>query len=557
MTAVYDRLPGEGFIRLLHVEAATSRGQTTAYFVTVPVEKNEIEYTAVSYTWADPSPVTYLQLQNGQSLPLSQTLMVLFEALQRRQRVFTLWVDALCIHQEDLAEKASQVKIMGKIYSLASRVLLWLGESSPGSKSAFRFMTTKQNYDWKSDWGGEKVYYPALDDVFDLFARPWFRRAWVVQEVTLNENIDIVCGEDCIDFEDLRHSVFAVWKSFRRLNEMDDDNPALLGLWSITRIIFIRDNFQAAGAVRYETLLEAAFHLQATVKQDMVFALRGIADKARPVPEPDYTMPVDHLYRETARALLCYGNSLDLLTLCGLSQKREPEMPTWCPDLRFYSFLEPLVASERAGWHAGGDLRESPAIISKNELRIQLRDIDVVDVVCPVFRSRSAKDQQIAIRAVIALRERLPRDIPESTWTMSLASSLIFGLNIEDMPTGSNNKIYFREWLTWLQTSTCQEDIEKIRDNEFHRTIGMRIDNWKAFMTKGGFFCLGPQCIEVGDILTTVPGCRLPLIMRGTRVEVEAGSEPRRLLVGWCFAEGVMFGEAMTLKAPWRHVILT
>ena len=44
-----------------------------------------------------------------------------------------LWVDALCINQEDNAERARQVKLMGEIYSTAQKVLVWLDPSENDS----------------------------------------------------------------------------------------------------------------------------------------------------------------------------------------------------------------------------------------------------------------------------------------------------------------------------------------------------------------------------------------------------------------------------------------
>ncbi len=40
----------------------------------------------------------------------------------------TLWLDRLCIDQENQEEKSWQVSMMGDIFSFASRVLLWLGQ---------------------------------------------------------------------------------------------------------------------------------------------------------------------------------------------------------------------------------------------------------------------------------------------------------------------------------------------------------------------------------------------------------------------------------------------
>jgi hypothetical protein len=42
----------------------------------------------------------------------------------------TLWVDAICINQQDIRERGCQVEMMGDVYSKAARVLVWLGPKS-------------------------------------------------------------------------------------------------------------------------------------------------------------------------------------------------------------------------------------------------------------------------------------------------------------------------------------------------------------------------------------------------------------------------------------------
>ncbi|KAK3987709.1 heterokaryon incompatibility, partial [Cladorrhinum sp. PSN332] len=40
-----------------------------------------------------------------------------------------LWIDAICINQNDLEEKARQVQSMVKVHASAARVVIWLGKS--------------------------------------------------------------------------------------------------------------------------------------------------------------------------------------------------------------------------------------------------------------------------------------------------------------------------------------------------------------------------------------------------------------------------------------------
>jgi hypothetical protein len=50
--------------------------------------------------------------------------------LRQPTKDIRLWVDAICIYQQDEVEKVHQVSIMRDIYSGAEDVLIWLGPSS-------------------------------------------------------------------------------------------------------------------------------------------------------------------------------------------------------------------------------------------------------------------------------------------------------------------------------------------------------------------------------------------------------------------------------------------
>ena len=91
-------------------------------------------YEALSYAWGSVSTSDDIEIceatnpdQTGGSLPITRNL---FDALQRlrTEAPRLLWIDALCINQDDLEEKGNQVARMGHIYRNASRVVVWLGE---------------------------------------------------------------------------------------------------------------------------------------------------------------------------------------------------------------------------------------------------------------------------------------------------------------------------------------------------------------------------------------------------------------------------------------------
>lgn len=88
----------------------------------------DLEYHAISYVWGssvDPREV----LVNGHNVKVTNNLHSLLKCLRRNGKVrqFLLWIDALCINQEDLDERAEQVQIMGSIYAEALNVHIWMG----------------------------------------------------------------------------------------------------------------------------------------------------------------------------------------------------------------------------------------------------------------------------------------------------------------------------------------------------------------------------------------------------------------------------------------------
>lgn len=48
------------------------------------------------------------------------------QRLREPKAAFPVWIDAICINQEDLDEKNGQVTKMGEIYSMAKTVHVWL-----------------------------------------------------------------------------------------------------------------------------------------------------------------------------------------------------------------------------------------------------------------------------------------------------------------------------------------------------------------------------------------------------------------------------------------------
>jgi hypothetical protein len=94
------------------------------------------------------------------TLPAEETLT--HEPLDVKEAL-TIWIDAICINQDDNLERSAQVQIMGSIYQTAKRLRIWLGEHSPNTIAAIENfsvadMRTKMFLD------GEITYSPSLEE---------------------------------------------------------------------------------------------------------------------------------------------------------------------------------------------------------------------------------------------------------------------------------------------------------------------------------------------------------------------------------------------------------
>jgi hypothetical protein len=163
------------------------------------------EYEALSYVWGSTSPAKRMIL-NGKEVTITPNLDCALRHLRRPNSRRILWVDAVCINQDDSDEKAHQIKLMRPIYALASGVLLWLG---PGTDNTDSAMTSIEKFD-KQHWST----YDFQVNFMELLYRPWFTRIWVVQEFLLGwnpkENPIIGCGSVWVPWI----SFFAAWAHF-------------------------------------------------------------------------------------------------------------------------------------------------------------------------------------------------------------------------------------------------------------------------------------------------------------------------------------------------------
>jgi hypothetical protein len=170
--------------------------------------ENNGEFTAetldIGFDVKDGPPKAQIILDNEPVL-IEQNLEKALRApreIPEVQRETRIWADALCINQEDIAEKNIEVKRMGDIYKNADRVISWLGDEEDQSGQTLEFICAVRNSLISNLTPApdslefiQKMNTVAALRITELLLRPYWSRIWIVQEIAMGGDRSIaICG---------------------------------------------------------------------------------------------------------------------------------------------------------------------------------------------------------------------------------------------------------------------------------------------------------------------------------------------------------------------------
>ncbi|KAL8366142.1 hypothetical protein RB595_004760 [Gaeumannomyces hyphopodioides] len=149
---LYHALHSGSIFRVLEIEAGGFESPIICKFHHVDLDALHLKYDALSYVWGEPSwrlPVdnmrTFAVQCDGHELKISQNLHGAIRHVRSTSRQTFLWADAMCINQEDEAERGHQVSLMASIYRRARQTIAWLGyDESTRARDPFAPFTEQQ-----------------------------------------------------------------------------------------------------------------------------------------------------------------------------------------------------------------------------------------------------------------------------------------------------------------------------------------------------------------------------------------------------------------------------
>ena len=135
-------LQGRRTIRLLQLEPTRSLAAPIKCILQeISLDANP-RYEAISYSW-DGQASNQEVLCSGRPLLVTLNAALVLRYLREPKQPRWVWIDSICINQNDMQEKTGQVRMMREIYSKAAEVLLWIRESTKTSVSALRAISSK------------------------------------------------------------------------------------------------------------------------------------------------------------------------------------------------------------------------------------------------------------------------------------------------------------------------------------------------------------------------------------------------------------------------------
>jgi hypothetical protein len=370
----------------------------------------QLKFVALSYVWGAATDLRVILVGNS-GVRVNKNLYHAMMALRPAKEDLVIWVDFLCINQSDDEEKSWQVGLMADIYRKACKVVAWLGPAESDDDSVMDYLNSlgakaeacgmdNEFEPYQEIWqklalqprglgdlsrstaiirtpAGKTFKFPqdTLHSLFysisgwhnqdnllpiagikRFFTRPWWGRIWVLQEITLPENAEFLCGSKRITRRRCSAALNAYCALRSVLTTTFTNQPQSLTAYQLK---IVSDLFQHRPTVmlsswniyRYSRFPLAALlratcvgsinphrhgphHLESTDPRDKIFALLGLAADREELEKlgifPDYSKSCKETFT-TAMVVLLQQGHMSLLSFCQ-TPKIQPNLPSWVPD---------------------------------------------------------------------------------------------------------------------------------------------------------------------------------------------------------------------------------
>lgn len=536
-------------------------------------------YLAISYVWGDPSIVGHFESHRegyGKRVPYNKVVFDIINTILARGATLYLWIDALCINQADLNERASQVAMMGVIYSQARQVIGFIGEADETIITAMNLILLTANCFSAQGSLGDPISALGLasliseiapsdrdwESIKGLTSRPWFRRLWVVQEIALGKDPVVVCGEHVFPWGAL--ILFIAFTHTLQLfpvldigadSTVDAIPTAVECLPNVAAISNARQG-QSMDYPRmpfFYSLESLNANFDSTDPRDRIYALLGLdtAKKYRDVFRPDYGIKVEDLYVKVAREMIMKEDNIRFLHYAGISYQRSLSLPSWVPDWTSLpkSLIQHIDLSGRFLQKGYAEVHQprfsfdpsSPSILTLYGRINDSISLIIRDPYPDLLPSPKRPHYETAAPYIDAVMRLVHATHPESVgkpphelpWLKQLMETLsATGSPLGDFWTARHKEVVhdlgtvrtwtvtqvgFMEFLERLRRWSCDRYVvpeQSVEESDFGRLFLNAATGRRFYVSSAGHFGLAAGDARVGDYVCAFEGHRVPFVVR-------------------------------------------
>ncbi|KAF1938832.1 HET-domain-containing protein [Clathrospora elynae] len=533
-------------------------------------DENRTPYDCLSYIWGDAAQahqklyisqklaVDGAEVDVLQFLYVRNNLLAALKYLRLPDTPRVIWIDAICIDQQNLTEKGTEVARMGQIYNKAAQVIIWLGPEDEYTSMALdtiERLSAGVELTWdhrgcvvKPGSEAEAVQKHMEKSKFTpenwtsfsrLIQRPWFRRLWIRQEVLLASKILMRCGYAEVAWEKLEKAIVFVEHRVSRAYVGVDD------------ILFCRSLFPYVGSDILTYTLHRSSLCGYFDSRDLIYANLSTSSAMKALQiKPDYSLTAAETFKDMSCKYLQHFKNLDLFRSCDL-QTLPASFKSFVPD-----FAVPKSESRLFSVYAHAGTRQSYVDIEGGLIELKGRIVDKI-------RKVSSSRKPIAIRTLSS--DNL-KDIIETyrawepanlmTSTTYLGGGTLLDAFIMLLSNGFCKETYHGSHLPTIQESResflaavwSGGDANLINTPRYKAYIGELMSDRRSevfFQTVEGYIGASPTDVREGDIVSVLLGASVPMVLR------PADDRPHAYrVVGPCFLQGVMLGEALLGPLP-------
>ncbi|KAL2071239.1 hypothetical protein VTL71DRAFT_12474 [Oculimacula yallundae] len=533
--------------------------QTTSF-----TDDNIPDYEALSYAWGSTDNPKSIQVGDEVSdlttLEVTSNLAQALPYLRHLTEPRTLWIDAICVNQQDLVERGSQVKRMPDLFSKAKSVVVWLGPETPDSALALNMLQrigSTIHVDWlRSTYVAEdtalldedrRVTCTAAEilSIAGILSRSWFERLWIVQEICLAPPSTLVqCGATSVSWNQFAKGIFLTRNNKQTLHGMmlEEEQALRVRLEAIYDFVRLKYSLNFG----FSSLSESTKNQKCSDPRDRIFAVLSLAKDLS--LEPDYTKNANETFKDFVLMYLRSRRDLNIILSVGCNLDSH-EGPSWVLDWSNIppsnQIMENLASgeSEPLYRHDGDTLTVQGIVVGTIGRREPFSLPASYERSYPWIVSETR-------RIVLRILGPASADLVSRQDLTSIAKTIIPNAlagsaypNIPDLPNLEETRNYLAILLRNEDPSEGLHDehiprLERVLDYIYYYCYDRAL-----YRTEEGHFGIGPHNIQPGDQVAVLLGCKLLAALRPS----DHGTWQ---VVGETYVDGFVHGESILGQLP-------